>query len=179
MPELALDQCGRLISRPAREYKQLRMTPYTEKDLTLNAGERLSLLVSGRQLEVVLTVQRGKGVFELGIAASPDETEVTLLGCDPQTGKVWLDTTRSSLSNEVMTGVQEISVPNPEEEYVQLRVILDGSVIKVWVDDAFSLSGRIYPTLGSSQTVYMAAKQENIRISDLSACQLGSIWKEN
>ncbi len=176
--ELALDQCGRLISRPAKEYEHLRMTPYTEKDLTLNAGERLPLPVSGRQLEVVLTVQRGEGVFELGLAASPDETEVTLLGCDPQTGKVWLDTTRSSLSNDVMTGMQEVSVPNPEEGCVQLRVILDGSVIEVWVDDASSLSGRIYPTLDGSQTAYIVAKKENIRISDLSACQLSSIWKE-
>ncbi len=64
--ELALDQCGRLISRPAKEYEHLRMTPYTEKDLTLNAGERLPLPVSGRQLEVVLTVHAGKGCLNWG-----------------------------------------------------------------------------------------------------------------
>lgn len=114
------------------------------------------------------------GFMHWGHASSHD-----LIRCNPQMGKVWLDTTRSSLSNEVMTGVQEISIPDADKGCFQLRVLLDGSVFEVWVDDAFSLSGRSYPIMEGSQAVYMKAGKENIRMSHLSIWTLSSIWKEN
>ena len=174
--ELALDQEGRLLSRPVKECEQLRMAPFTEKDLLVKAGESVSLPVSGRQIEVMLTVPRREGQFVLGIAASPDGTEVTLVGCDPLQGKIWLDTSRSSLVDDVVTGIQKLSLPEVGEEQIQLRVFLDGSVVQIFADDAFALSGRIYPILEESQDVYIAAEREDIGINSLSVWKLSDIW---
>ncbi|MBG0785593.1 MAG: glycoside hydrolase family 32 protein [Anaerolineaceae bacterium] len=174
--ELALDDGGRLINRPAKEYEQLRQTPFVEKDLALKPGERLSLPISGRQLEVELTVSRSEGIFELGLAASPEDTEVTLIGCDPRLGKIRLDTTRSSLSGDMMTGEQEMTLPDQDGETIRLRVILDGSVIEIWIDDSFSLAGRIYPTLSDSQHVVVRAGKASVRISDLYGWKISGIW---
>ena len=176
--ELALDSQSRLISCPVREYQRLRIAPYSALHLTLAPEEHLSLPITGRQLEVELSIKRGEGKIDLGIAASPEETEVTLVGCDPQIGKIWLDTTRSSLSSDVMTGIQEISFPKTDGDSVHLRVLLDGSVVEVWVDDAFSLSGRIYPTLTESCAVFLEAKKEKTLVPNLSVWKLGSIWEE-
>jgi len=177
--ELALDQQGRLTNRLVREFQALRKTSFMDGDLSIIPGECLPLSARGRQLEVELSVSQGNGEFELGLAASPEDKEVTLIGCDLENRRVWLDTTRSSLSGEVMTGIQEITFPDVNGETVHVRVLLDGSVVEVWVDDAVSISGRIYPTLEDSQSVFLRSKSEKEIILNLSVWELNGIWDEN
>jgi beta-fructofuranosidase len=174
--ELSLDARGCLTNRPVRVYEQLRTTPYLLSDLSIPAGESLTLPVNGRQLEVELSLLRGGAPVELGVAASPDEGEITLIGYDPQAGQVWLDTTRSSLSGEVLTGVRKIPVPDGEGEMVQVRILLDGSVIEVWADGVNSLSGRIYPTRSDSHSVIIRPTSESVLIRRLAVWPLTSIW---
>lgn len=174
--ELALDQHGRLVSRPVREYQQLRMPSPKTDHLSLNPGERLILPITGRQVEVGLSVRRGEGSFELGVAASPDETEFTLIGCDPQDGTVLLDTTHSSLSGNVQTGVQMLSLVETDGEEMRLHVLLDGSVIEVWVNETLSLSGRIYPTMADAENLFLRAGNSKVQSLELFAWEMDSIW---
>ena len=103
---------------------------------------------------------------------------MTLVGYpDPLQGKIWLDTSRSSLVDDVVTGIQELSSPEVgEEQKIQLRVFLDGSVVQIFAEDAFALSGRIYPTLEESKDVFVAAEREDIGINSLSVWKLSDIW---
>lgn len=174
--ELALDDRGHLISRPVEEYRQLRQTHFTLRDLELRAGRPVSLPISGRQVELELMMARGTAAVSLEVLAAPDGSEATRIICDLRQGVIRLDTTQSSLSEEAAGSVQTVELPDPNRERVTLRVLVDASVIEVWVDDALSITGRAYPTLADSEDLYLAVDKDEAQVRILSVWKLDGIW---
>lgn len=146
--ELTTDDEGDLRVRPAPELESLRENGVQYEDHTLEPGADGPLTeTDGERLEILLDVELDDAeAFELTVRESPDGGERTPIRYD-RSGTVSLDRAESSKSAAAATEPQVVeSVPGSTDDRVQLRVLLDASVIETFVDERVSLSSRIYPT---------------------------------
>jgi sucrose-6-phosphate hydrolase SacC (GH32 family) len=95
------------------------------------------------------------GTLFVDVMASDDGRELTRLGFDRHGGTVSVDLSRSTLSGEregpgLLTGRFDTQAFGPME---RLRVIVDGSVVQVFINDAAAYGVRSYPSLPSSTRV--------------------------
>ncbi len=124
-----------------------------------NEPVRLSSDLHAFELLVELDAARlGSGTIVIDVMASDDGREFTRLLFDPSKGRVSVDKTKSTLSadNEgppVLHGEYPTDAFGPMRT---LRVIVDGSVIEVFVNDAAAYAVRSYPSLSASTQVRMA-----------------------
>ncbi len=94
----------------------------------------------------------GAGELVIDVMASDDNRECTRLLFDPTKGRVTVDKSRSTLSTEG-EGPQLLAGPYDAEAFGPLRtvrVIVDGSAIEVFVNDAAAYAVRSYPSLAAS-----------------------------
>lgn len=94
----------------------------------------------------------GAGVVILDVMASADGRELTRLVFDPAQGRVTVDKSRSTLSADA-EGPQVLHGTYDTDAFGAmrtLRVIVDGSTIEVFVNDAAAYAVRSYPSLASS-----------------------------
>jgi sucrose-6-phosphate hydrolase SacC (GH32 family) len=140
--ELGLHDDGRLMVRPVTELRLLRERPIGPGNTIATDGQRAdaaSALLRGRHLDLELEVD-GAGVV-IEVLRSADGSETTLLGV---TGtEVWIDRSRSSLRTEHTEGRR--STRRPSSPRVHARLLVDGSMIELYVDDRVSLTSRAYP----------------------------------
>lgn len=111
------------------------------------------------------------GAISLEVLASDDGREATRLVFDRHAGTVSVDLSHSTLSNEregpaVLTGRYDTAAFGAMS---RLRVIVDGSVIQVFINDAAAYAVRSYPTLATStrlraQTVGASPVSASIRL---------------
>jgi sucrose-6-phosphate hydrolase SacC (GH32 family) len=131
--ELGLSASGSLAVRPVAELALLR-------DEQLVAEGRT---VRGRHLDVEIEAQGG---FELDVLASDDGRERTTLGVARD--RVWIDRSRSSLDPEHCESMRGIDLePEPDVTVTLCRLLVDGSMIELWVDDAVAITSRAYTAL--------------------------------
>jgi beta-fructofuranosidase len=140
--ELGLHADGGLRVRPVAELRLLRERPIgLDRSITdaANRTDAASALLRGRHLDLELEVD-GAG-FEIEVLSSPDGSETTLLGVSGT--EVWIDRTQSSLRAEHTEGLR--SIRRPASPRVHVRLVVDGSMIELYVDDRVSLTSRAYP----------------------------------
>jgi beta-fructofuranosidase len=99
------------------------------------------------------------GPIAIEVMASDDGREFTRLLFDPAQGRVTVDKSKSTLSSEgegpqLLHGDYATDAFGPMRT---LRVIVDGSVIEAFVNDAAAYAVRSYPTLAASTQVRLAA----------------------
>ncbi len=174
--ELALDGAGRLISKPIVEIAQLRGKRHPLQEPLLRPGEPPVELFISRQFELKLTVTGVRGKLVMDVLASPDGRERTQIGCDLGKGEVWLDTTRSSRSEDVFGVCQRTQLPGGKRETLSIHVLVDHSMIEVWFDAGYSLTGRAYPVAAEARAVRLSAADGQISVRDLSAWEMDAIW---
>jgi beta-fructofuranosidase len=175
---LSLDEDLRLVSQPLAEVNQLRRAAVISKNIAIRKGEHHLLEVSGRQMEIHAEVVRSEGLFELHVLATSDGSETTVIGCDFSQGECFLDTTKSSLSEDVKTAVQRLSIPGGLGDLVDLHVFVDGSVVEVWINHAYSLTGRAYPTREDAVEVGLSANLDEIQVRRLEVWPLEAVWPQ-
>ena len=147
---------------PAPELTALRAAP-------LVSGERRSISTSIINLgdgayayELQLDVDSwpvDAGILAIDVMGSADGREVTRLLFDRHNSSVSVDLSRSSLSGEregpdVLKGAYDARAFGPMS---RLRVIVDGSVIQVFVNDAAAYGIRSYPSLAASTQMRISA----------------------
>lgn len=140
--ELGLHDDGALLARPVTELRLLRERPIGLDRSITGAGSRAddtSALFRGRHFDLELEVD-GTG-FEIEVLRSADGSETTLLGVSGT--EVWIDRTRSSLRAEHTEGRRGIR--RPASPRVHARLLVDGSMVELYVDDRVSLTSRAYP----------------------------------
>jgi beta-fructofuranosidase len=174
--ELELDDAGRLISKPITEIAQLRGEPYLIEAQTLRPDDGPVDLFESRQFEMALTVAGAEGRMTLDLLASPNGSERTQIGCDLAAGEVWLDTTQSSRSEDTSGVRQQLQLPGGKRESLSIHLLVDHSMIEVWFDGGYSLTGRAYPTAADAQGVRLSAEDGTLSIRNLSAWEMDSIW---
>lgn len=140
--ELGLHDDGTLAVRPAAEIRLLREHPIgLDRSITAapNRADDASALFRGRHLDLELEVD-GAG-FEIEVLRSPDGSETTRLGVSGT--EVWIDRTRSSLRPEHTEARRGIR--RPASPKVHARLLVDGSMVELYVDDRVALTSRAYP----------------------------------
>ncbi|MGR0221315.1 GH32 C-terminal domain-containing protein [Agromyces sp. ZXT2-6] len=146
--ELGLHDDGTLLVRPVAEVallRERRIEPRVEP-----AGEAAygaagsaavtTLLLSGRHLDLEIDVE-GQG-FRIEVLRSEDGSETTVLGVDGP--EVWIDRSRSSL-DPAHVETRRRAIRRSDATRAHARLVVDGSMIELYVDDRVSLTSRAYP----------------------------------
>lgn len=163
--ELSLRDDLRLGMRPVEELKTLR---YNERRLDspfVPSGESVELLkVPGNVFDLEVTYEPGAtGTFGIKVCCDEAGTEETVVGYDGDTGELFVDTTLSS-ARGIGLQIREAGplVLGPDEP-LQLRILVDRSVIEVFANDRQGITRRIYPE-SSSLGVAAFATAANTRV---------------
>lgn len=127
--ELGLHADGMLAVRPVHESVGLR-----ERRAGLVPDQ-----VRGRHLDLEFEVV-GPG-FELEVLRSDDGAEATVVGVHGD--EVWIDRTRSSRFAE-RTGRRR-GIRRPSDDAIRARLVVDGSMVELYVDERVSITSRAYP----------------------------------
>lgn len=164
--ELAADGTPRFS--PAAELRQLRGDG-RRADRELVAGDSAVLDVdAGRALDVEARLVPGaRGRVWLRVLANADGTEATEIGVD-DTGQVYLSRERSSRGTGTRVGTFGMPVGLDAGGGVELRVLVDGSVVEVFAGDGHALTARVYPESADSTGLVAGA--------DESAGSVGVRW---
>lgn len=140
--ELALDHASRLVTTPARELHALRGTATTR---LVDTREGLPLPPGPLDIEIRLHCPPDRpATLALG---SGDELTVTV---DPATGQVDL---RRQVHHADRTARAAAGRVTPHTNVVDVRLLLDGSIVELFLPDGVVFTERLYPASPSRDTV--------------------------
>jgi beta-fructofuranosidase len=131
--------------------------------------------VDGDALDLELDLGPAADRIELRLRRAPQLEEVTTVVIDRAAGALWLDRDRASLDREV-TGGCVGGRPSLATAFERVRVLLDRSIVEVFLDDAVVLTARIYPSCADSTGVEVVGTPTAVADVTLRAWTLGSIW---
>jgi beta-fructofuranosidase len=113
------------------------------------------------------------GPIGLVLASSPDGSEQTRITYSPGAQQFLVDRERSSLLGAIETYPLVAPHALAPGEPLQLRVLLDGSVIEIIANGRTSISTRIYPSRADSQGVGVFGQG---LLQTMTIWQVESIW---
>jgi sucrose-6-phosphate hydrolase SacC (GH32 family) len=151
----ALMPDGRTLGQaPAPELVALRGRPRIDGRTLATGAPPLAIDEGLRayELQVGFGAEAAPGTVAIELMASADGREATQLRIDPASGAVVIDKSRASLAGEdegplVLRGSYDVQAFGALHT---LRVIVDGSSIEVFINDAAAFAVRSYPTLAGS-----------------------------
>ncbi|MDQ3627407.1 MAG: glycoside hydrolase family 32 protein [Actinomycetota bacterium] len=161
---LSLGSDGRLIQYPAAELLGLRGAGRESLGLRLLDCERLLDARAGAHLdlEVRLSVPPG-GRAWVRLLTDALATEATLITYDAGAGEVSLDRNHSSRRAGTLGGRYAVPVTEDADGGVELRVLVDGSIVELFVAGA-CLTARVYPDGEDSIGLVVGAEGEAARV---------------
>ncbi|WP_022834807.1 glycoside hydrolase family 32 protein [Salisaeta longa] len=172
------DDGFRLVQYPVQELQQLRDIHRHLTDLPVPAGTH-SLRdhgISGRALEIVATIDVGTAE-EVGLKVRRGGTEETLVGVDVRGEQVFVDRSRSGVTDfsAHFAGRHEGPLPITDGR-VTLRVFVDWSSVEVFADEGYTvITDRIFPQ-PQHQGVAVYAEGGDARIVSMDVWTLRSAW---
>jgi sucrose-6-phosphate hydrolase SacC (GH32 family) len=194
---LSLAKDDSLLIDPPDELSVLRYDHCRHETVTIAADSELALKdVSGNSLELSIEVDMANAKqFGVKVCCSPDGQEQTSIVCDPAAKALTVDTTRTTLSKEVVQpfpntylafyadnpitdGRQDVRVQvAPFElkkgETLKLRIFLDRSILEVFANSRQCVTQRIYPDRADSLGVALFSRGGSATVKRLDA------WKMN
>lgn len=156
--EVTVRSNGWLRSDPIPELAELRGPRLVRESALLDGDSKpLHLADTGPSFDAEFDVLPGPdGQLVLMFCTSPDGREVTTLTLDAGHGTACLDTTRSSIRDDVRSGRYEAAAGVRHERPVHVRVLRDASVLEVFVDGT-PFTARVYPALPESTGVLISS----------------------
>jgi beta-fructofuranosidase len=162
---------GVLSMEPIPELEILRGEPVQVGARHLD-GNETRLDVSGRALDIVGRFEPAVDVG-LAVACTPDASEETRIAYDPERQELIVDRSRSSRLDEVEMFPHRAPHALAAGETLELRILLDGSVLEVIANDRTSISARIYPSREDSQGVKVFGRG---KLDAMTVWPMASIW---
>ncbi|KAK1978623.1 glycosyl hydrolase [Colletotrichum cereale] len=114
----------------------------------------------GTSYELTATLSGFNGPAGITIGQSPDNAEYTTIKFDPETSLISVVRDHSSLlpnfNNASIVGhfepyeIREKGSNSTSTEDLNFHVVLDGSLLEIWVNERFALTARIYPSRNDS-----------------------------
>ena len=163
---------GKLITRPVAELEQLRDSPTMMRDMRLDGGEH-ELEIESLTLDIELEIE-AEGTVGMALACAPDGSEETRLSYDPVNQLLSVNRERASLDDSQEAFANEAPHALAPGETLQLRILLDGSVLEVIANGRASICSRIYPTRADSRGLRLFGQG---LVKMLSIWQMRSIWE--
>ena len=151
--------------------------------------------IEGDCLELALEVDDPSGhKFGVVVRCSPDSEERTVILFDGDARTLQVDTSRSSLSPEIVQPWPQHGTsfsPNPLDgrkdvrvqkapfelapgEPLRLRIFLDRSILEVFANSRQCLTQRIYPTRGDSMGVRLFSAKGRISVRSIEAWDIAA-----
>lgn len=141
---------------------------------------------SAPSYEILATIASSSGPVGLTFAASPDGSERTHVFYNPSNSTILVDRSASSaikeFGNSTVTGYfhpYTLAATNATEK-ITFHVIVDGSLVEVFVNERFALSTRVYPsqTCSTGYGVYVGEGGEAVVESLQAWVGLKNVWPE-
>jgi beta-fructofuranosidase len=132
--------------------------------------------VRGDVLDLEIVLGADADTIDLHVRQSPDRAETTVISVDRPNRRLRLDRTRSSLAPDVEAGIHdgELAADQPVEH---VRVLLDRSIIEVFVDERTVLTARIYPSRSDSDRIEIVGTSQAVAAVTVRAWALGTLWR--
>ena len=167
---LSLDEDNRLLSSPVPELEQLRASHhnFTAETLTANV-----LSVQGLSLDIQVSFKVGDdSQYGLNICRSADGQETVAIYYDRATETLRIERQYAEAS-DCDSKLQGLPHHLKAGESLDLRILLDGSVIEVIANQRTSIMSRFYPTLSDSHHVSV---NNSSAVIQLDIWEMPSIW---
>jgi len=161
---------GRLRQRPAAEVAALRSRRLTGP--TVHPG-REQTLARGRSLDVSATVDLSSGELVLTAHDDPETEEATPIRLSA--GELVVD--RRGAGGVYPAEDAVLSMPVDASGTVDLRVLIDRSVIEIFVDDHSCLTARVYPHRPGSDRLTLSVDGD-ASVESLSVWSMDGIWSD-
>jgi sucrose-6-phosphate hydrolase SacC (GH32 family) len=193
---LSLGRDDTLLIEPAEELQILRRNYRRQEGVSLADGAEVRLEgIEGDCLELALEVDDPSGhKFGVVVRCSPDSEERTVILFDGEARTLQVDTSRSSLSPEIVQPWPQHGTsfsPNPLDgredvrvqkapfelapgEPLRLRIFLDRSILEVFANSRQCLTQRIYPTRGDSMGVRLFSAKGRISVRSMEAWDIAA-----
>ena len=162
---------GQLHMAPAPELDRLRGSRTVISDVRLTGGD-LPLDIKGSALDIEAEFL-AEGTVGLAVACAPDGSEQTRVSYNPDRNLLSVNRERSSLGQENETFAHEAPHELAPGETLQLRILLDGSVLEIIANGRTSICSRIYPSRADSRGLRLFGKG---RAKTVSVWPMRSIW---
>lgn len=164
---------GQLHMAPAPELNRLRSSHTVISDVRL-AGAEHRLEIGGAALDIEAEFA-AEGTVGLALACAADGGEQTRVSYNPVSQRLRVNRERSSQGQENETFAHEAPHELAPGESLQLRVLLDGSVLEIIANGRTSICSRIYPSRADSQGLRLFGKG---LVKTMSVWQMRSIWSQ-
>lgn len=174
--ELSLDSKGRLNMRPAAELFALRESAQYIEYTGASTGTVCRFEGNCLDLEASF-ILRDKAKVGLTLLASPDGRESTRIVYWPDARRLTIERARSSLDEKVRCQDLFGQLYLDADEPLNLRVLLDHSVLEVYANDRLCLSTRVYPN--DERSLLGTAFVEGASKVTLHAWRMGAIHPEH
>lgn len=180
--EVWADRKGRVGFRPVEELQSLRVDggaggPFSAEGPFVPAPEPC-LGGDGLEVRAVFRPEPTGGFaaerFGLVVRRSPGGEEETRVYYDTHERRVGIDRSRSSLDASAASGerLDRGAFASGEGEPLALHVIIDRSVVDVFVNDRAAGTTRIYPTRADSVDVGVFADRGTVRVESIETWRL-------
>lgn len=168
----------RVVQRPAREIEGLRAESiHIEAASIERANERIrEAAFAGDVVDIEVEIDVGD-VSEVGLRILASGEEATLVGFTARPAEVYIDRTKSGEVDfhETFAGRHAARLM-PEDRRIQLRVLVDRSVVEVFAGDGrVAITDRVFPKHGGTG-LSLFAKGGEARVVRLQAWKLRSVW---
>ena len=133
--------------RPARELEALRHDEWRSERQVLAPGCPTIRTTDPRQpleIEVEFSIVDADEVG-VGLRATADRTEETVIRYFPAEAALRVDRQRSSSYPEAIVGISTVRLLLKPDELLRLRILLDNSVLEVFANERVVITERIYP----------------------------------
>ncbi|MDQ6795344.1 MAG: glycoside hydrolase family 32 protein [Chloroflexota bacterium] len=167
--ELFVAADGSLGARPAAELVALRGRRGSAGPFNLQSAEPWTAeSLRGDALEIAVRIEDVEArCVNLILRASPDLTERTVVRYDRSRGRVEIDRDAASSSPEALQGVHGGPLDVAPGEALDLRVLVDKSIVEVFANDRLVITERIYPTRPDSLGVSLVAEGGGARVANI------------
>jgi len=170
---LELDSNNRLLMRPVPELEQIRGQHHVCEASDLD--QPMSFTVDTLSLDITVEFELGTSAvcgLALVYSTSPEEAiHIDYNGHSQQIVIRKLAETPDSTGKALLEATHQVM----PDETLKLRVLLDGSVVEVIVNDRTSLSTRLYPTAANSVEIRLLG--EGARLRSLDIWEMPSIFE--
>lgn len=175
---LSLTEDNRVGLAFAPELQQLRGQHYGLTNLQLEPGQANPLDgIQGDCLEIELELEPNQeGELALLVCCSLDGVEQTRIVYNPATQQLTLDSTQSSLNEEVQHLTKSTLHYLGTDEPLNLHIFLDRSVIELSANGRTYLTNRVYPTYADSTDLGLLSYNGKLQVRSLNLWQMNAIW---
>jgi beta-fructofuranosidase len=172
---LSTDADGHLLQKPREVIERWCEPLAVPRNIDLREGSVHELdNIAEKSFRVRVTLKRGESQsVSLLVRRSPSRQEQTEILYEWASGVLTLERSKSSLDPMVRRDRKEAAYVTAEKDSIHLDVIVDRSVVEVFVDGRAAFAARIYPTLDDSNRVAFATTGTGAKAKNLSLARIG------